>query len=114
MTDPSPSALGPGDPAPDFMLPAADVEGNVVIAACLRSMQNSRKVEVHRTGAKVKKQAYQFPEGSFPNLGGLPLVPERVLVTGDRQYGAITACDRYLGLLADMLKYIDTKSKATS
>jgi peroxiredoxin len=30
MTDPSPSALGPGDPAPDFLLPAADVEGNVV------------------------------------------------------------------------------------
>jgi hypothetical protein len=24
----------------------------------LRSMQNSRKVKVHRTGAKVKKQAY--------------------------------------------------------
>jgi len=80
----------------------------------LRSMQNSRKVEVHRTGIKVKKQAYQFPEGSFPNLGRLRLVPDRFLVVGDRQYGAMAACDRYLGLLADMLKYIDTKSKPTS
>lgn len=32
MTDPTPSALGPGDRAPDFELPAADVEGTVALA----------------------------------------------------------------------------------
>jgi peroxiredoxin len=36
MTDPRLDALGPGDLAPDFTLPAADVEGNVALAEYLR------------------------------------------------------------------------------
>lgn len=32
MMDLTPSALGPGDLAPDFELPAADVEGTVALA----------------------------------------------------------------------------------
>jgi len=32
MTDPTHGALGPGDRAPDFALPAADVEGTVALA----------------------------------------------------------------------------------
>jgi peroxiredoxin len=31
MTDPTNGALGPGDRAPDFSLPAADVEGTVAL-----------------------------------------------------------------------------------
>jgi peroxiredoxin len=36
MTDPIHGALGPGDRAPDFELPAADVEGRVTLAEHLR------------------------------------------------------------------------------
>jgi peroxiredoxin len=36
MTDPGHSPLGPGDPAPDFTLPAADAEGSVALSAYLR------------------------------------------------------------------------------
>jgi peroxiredoxin len=35
MTDPRQDALGPGDLAPDFTLPAADVEGNVTLSEFL-------------------------------------------------------------------------------
>ena len=36
MTDPTHGALGPGDAAPDFELPAADAEGTVALAEHLR------------------------------------------------------------------------------
>jgi peroxiredoxin len=36
MTDPRHGALGPGDLAPDFTLPAADVEGTIALAEYLR------------------------------------------------------------------------------
>lgn len=36
MTDLTHGALGPGDRAPDFELPAADVEGTVALAECRR------------------------------------------------------------------------------
>jgi len=79
----------------------------------LRAMQDSRRAELHFSGVEVNEQSYHFPDDAFRQLSGLRLVPERFLVAGDRQYGAITACARYLGLLADLLKYIDTKSKPT-
>jgi hypothetical protein len=36
MTDPRLDALGPGDLAPDFTLPAANVEGNMTLSEYLR------------------------------------------------------------------------------
>ena len=72
----------------------------------LRAMENSRNSEMHRTGIEVKKQPNFFDPA--PALGGRPLIPERFLVAGDRQYGVMTACGRYLGLLVDMMQYVET------
>ena len=74
----------------------------------LRLMKGLRDTEVHRRGLEAKRQPFEFLEDSFPALN---LVPERFLVAGDRQYGALTACGRYLGLLADMLHHIDADSR---
>jgi hypothetical protein len=71
-------------------------------------MKDSRKSEVHRAGTKVIKQA-RLP-GDFKSPPGMRLVPERFFAAGQRNYGVVTACRRYLGLLADLLEYIDAQS----
>jgi hypothetical protein len=77
---------------------------------CLLS--SSRDTEVHRSGVKVKRQPFEFLEDSFPDLQrALQLVPERFLVVGDKQYGVLALCDRYLALNADMLEHIDATLK---
>jgi len=78
----------------------------------LQSMKDGRKSEVHRTGTKVIKQA-GLP-GNFKFPPGMRLVPERFFAVGSRNYGVVTACRRYLGLLADLLEYIDAQSSPAS
>jgi len=73
----------------------------------LRLMRDARRREVHFAGVDATKQRYEFLQDSFPGLRSLRLVSERFLRIEGRQYGVLTACDRYLGLLAKMLRYIE-------
>jgi hypothetical protein len=71
----------------------------------LRLMRDVRRREVHFAGVDATKQRFEFLQDSFP---GLRLVSERFLHIAGRQYGVLSACDRYLGLLAKMLDHIET------
>ena len=76
----------------------------------LRLVQDARRREVHFAGVDATKQPYEFPKDAFPGLRSLRLVSERFLRIGGRQYGVLTVCDRYLGLLADMMQCIEAQS----
>jgi hypothetical protein len=98
-------------------------------------MRGQRNAEVHRRGVKVEEQKARavfdtfFPtvqplsmeilRASEVELGpesenGLPhwvkvwgLIPEQFLLAEGRTFGVVTAVRRYLGLLGDMLNFID-------